>query len=47
MSYAITKVQNANARRGGDVLLEVLESEGWNMCLVIRVPPNCRLWMRC
>ena len=28
MSYAITKVQNANARRGGDVLLEVLESEG-------------------
>lgn len=28
MSNAITKVQNANARRGGDVLLEVLESEG-------------------
>lgn len=28
MSNAITKVQSANARRGGDVLLEVLESEG-------------------
>ncbi|SOD79491.1 benzoylformate decarboxylase [Serratia sp. JKS296] len=28
MSKAIAKIQDANARRGGDVLLEVLESEG-------------------
>ncbi|WP_193138591.1 thiamine pyrophosphate-binding protein [Klebsiella aerogenes] len=28
MSNTITKVQSANARRGGDVLLEILESEG-------------------
>lgn len=28
MSKAFTRVQDANARRGGDVLLEVLESEG-------------------
>lgn len=28
MSNTLTKVQDANARRGGDVLLEVLESEG-------------------
>ena len=47
MSNAITKVHNANARRGGDVLLEVLESEGWNMCLVIQAQPNCPSWMRC
>lgn len=47
MSNAITKVQNANARRGGDVLLEVLESEGVEYVFGNPAQPNCPSWMRC